>query len=211
MNEHSDAYIAKCLELGILTKAPIRKYPLRAANLGIVLKAYALTAHKSYTLNNRDYSVLAGHNLYLTDDGLAWLYESFRRYTFAYLRSTFQFVFSKATPDDIVNLETYEGMRNFQGTLGDKPKAGSKRGAVLVRSYGKDRKITKEFIFESIVLARKEALNLTRYYPADEFKLYALRPLKPKADGSINYCRVEIPLVLPPSMRGVHSNLPNVR
>ena len=62
--------------LGYL-RNPLRNYPLRAANLAAVLKAYAIEAKLPYTLNNQKFDELSDYKLYLTDAGLEWLLSVF--------------------------------------------------------------------------------------------------------------------------------------
>lgn len=207
MHVYSDAYINKCKELGILTDEPIRKFPLRSANLAIVLKAYAITAHLPYGIDNRSFHILDDYKLYLTDDGLEWLIQTFKQFSFPYLRSTFQFVFSGATKDDIDNVN-YFGYGNFRGITGEKPKAGTKQKAILVRSYGKNGKIKKEFPFDTIREARQAVLELTRFYPMEQFKLFRIRTQK--KNGKEYTFRSEIPLILEKSKRGLNSTFGRV-
>ena len=206
--QQSDLYVTKCLELGILTDEKIRAYPLRSANLAVVLKAYAITMRMPYTINNRHLELLDDYDLYLTDGGLEWLFSIFKQFSLQYLRSAFQFVFSYAREDDIGDPK-YMGYNNFRGIIGDKPKAGTKQKAVLVRSYGKNGKIKKEFPFDTLREARQGVIDLTRFYPIDEFKLYRIR--RQHKNGKDYYYRSEVPLLLKESKRGLTGNLPNDR
>lgn len=204
---YTDAYVAKCKELGILTDDSIRKYPLRAANLAMVLKAYATDTNQPYTLNNQRYSeVFSDFALYLTEGGLEWLFDFFTRHSLSFLKSTFQFLFTNATQFEVDHPETYAGFNNLRGTVGDRPKAGTKQGAILVRTCGN---LKKTYTFDSILEAREEFFNISRYYPVEEFTLYRVRKLLKK--GKTTYYKEQIPLILPPSRRGLAVNLPNVR
>lgn len=198
--------INKCKELGILTETSLRKYPLRAANLAVVLKAYAITALQPYKIDNQNLDVLAGYKLYLSEAGYEWLLDVFSQYSLAYLRSAFQFVFSNASEEDLKSPEKYSGYNNFRGTVGDKPKAGTKQKAVLVRRVGRVDRRTE---FDSILKAREEFFNLSRYLPASQFKLYRVRRQTKK--GKVYFYEEEIPLILERNNRGVDSNLPHLR
>jgi hypothetical protein len=194
------------MQIGILTDKPIRKYPLRAANLAMVLKAYAVASRLPYTVDNHNFDELSEYRLYLTEGGLEWLYNLFKQYSLAYLRSTFQFIFSAATEADVQNPEQYAGYNNFRGTIGDMPKAGTKQKAILVRRVGR---VDRKYEFNSILEAREEFFNLSRYFPADQFKLYRIR--KNTKRGKVYYYEQEIPLVLEKSKRGVAVNLPHLK
>jgi hypothetical protein len=198
--EFSERYITRCIDIGILTKKKIHEYPLRNANLAMVLKAYAVSTHKPYTVD-KNFEVLDDHKLYLTDGGFEWLLATFSMHSLQYLRSTFHFVFSNATEDDIDNPK-YMGYNNFRGITGDRPKAGTKQKAVLVHTQGK---LVKEYRFDTLREARKELLMLSRFYPIDEFTLYRIR----KNKGSTY--RSEVRTVLPENKRGAVSNLPHLR
>lgn len=198
--------ILDCLRLGILTETPHRKYPLRAANLSAVLKAYAIEARMPYTLNVRNLQELSDYKLYLTDEGLEWLYDVFKQHSLPFLRSAFQFVFSSATEDDVQNPEQYAGFNNFRGTIGERPKAGTKQKAVLVRKVGK---ALREYKFDSIREARAEFFNLSRFFPVDQFKLYRIR--KETRNKTPSYYREELPLIFKESKRGMVGNLPHLK
>lgn len=203
MHEH---LISKCKQLGILTETSTRKYPLRTANLAAVLKAYAITARQPYKIDNQNLDELRDYTLYLTEAGYEWLLDVFGQFSLAFLRSAFQFVFSNATEADLKKPEKYAGYRNFKGTIGDRPKAGTKQKAVLVRRVGRVDRRTE---FDSILKAREEFFNLSRYFPAEQFKLYRVR--KQTKKGRVYYYEEEIPLILEQNKRGVDSNLPHLR
>lgn len=184
--------IDECVDLGILTYKKVRKYPLRSANLFMVLKAHAIETHQPYTV---DATKKTDEKLYLTDAGLTWLYHVFTQRDLTFLRSVFQFVFSKATEYDLKHIDKYEGMKNFKGLSGERPKAGTKQKALLIRTR---KKVKQEFHFDNIREARQEILHLTRFYPADEFKLYRIRTTK---RGTF---KEEIPLIIGATNRGAH-------
>lgn len=201
MLKHSDSYIDVCKEIGILTDKKIRKYPLRSANLAVVLKAYAISTHRPYEINLHKVNVLDDYKLYLTDGGLEWLMYTFKQHSLKYLKSVFLFVFTNATEDDIED-ETYIGYNNFRGITGDRPKAGTKQKAILMHKH-------KEFHFETLKEARKELMNLARFYPLDDFKLYRIK--KNTKDGITRYYKREVPLIYKESKRGMNNNLPTRR
>lgn len=198
METYADRYIDKCIDIGILTKTSSRKYPLRSANLGMVLKAYALECNLPLTVNSTNFNVVDEHKLYLTDGGLEWLYSVFKKKDLEFLRRVFLFVFVHASEKDLLDLDNYKGMANFKGDVGVKPVAGTKVKAVLVRSYGKGGKIKKEYHFENIKEARAGLLDLTRFYPVDEFQLY-----KMKTDKKGYTYKDKITTVLKESKRGI--------
>lgn len=200
-------YIAKCKALGVLTDEKIRKYPLRAANLAMVLKAYAVDTNQAYTLNNLKYDeVFSEYELYLTEGGLEWIFDFFKRHGLAFLRTVFQFMFANATDFEVQHPETYAGFNNLRGTVGDKQKAGTKQAAILERLVGR---VKKQYHFTTLREAREEFFRLSRYYPIEEFTLYRIRKLT--KNGRETHYKEKVPLLLPESRRGRVVNLPNVR
>lgn len=187
---NSTKYVDDCLRLGILTEVKIYKYPLRSANLAVILKAYANETHQPYEIKTSYYYVLSDYSLYLTPSGFEWLLYTFQKHSLEFLRATYGFVFSKAKESDITNVN-YIYYNNFRGVTGDRPKAGSKQKAVLVRII---KRAKREFHFNSLREARDAFMNFSRFYPTEEFKLYRI-----KKD-----CREEVPLILPPNKRGAH-------
>jgi hypothetical protein len=210
MLEHTDKYIERCVEIGILTKEPIRKYPLRASNLAMLLKAYAISTNKPYTIDNQRYHLLQDYKVYVTDEGLLWLYDLFSGHSLNFLKRTFQYLFINVKNiEEVSYCHLMPSLANFRGEVGEQPKAGSKQAAILVRSFGKNNKVKKEFHYPELRLARQAVLELTRFYPVDEFKLYRIRKLTKK--GKVTYYREEVPILLEPSKRGLSNNLPNTR
>jgi len=196
MLEHTDAYITKCVDLGILSSSSFRKYPLRPLNLAVVLKTYATTSGIPYDLNNNKLQEIAHHTYYLTDEGLTWFYNVLSSWSFPFVRSMFPILFAKATESDLKALDKYYGLANFRGTVGQRPKAGSKQEAMLVRMNGK-RKIT--YKFATLHEARAELLSLSRYYPLQDFKLYR---------RMTNGYFAQVPLVVSANKRRQTNNLP---
>lgn len=200
MREFSAKYIERCIIVGILTKEEIHKYPLRSANLAMVLKAYAVASHQPYDLSKGSYALLDPYKLYLTEEGFDWLLGVFNSHSFRFLRRTFPFVFTMAKRDDVSD-PNYQGYRNFRGLIGDRPKAGTKQGAVLVRTYGRNNERTQEFKFKTLKKAREELVRFLRFYPPEEFTLYRLK--KQKVGGKYKYYRSEVPLMLEENNRGI--------
>lgn len=200
------AYILRCKELGILTDEAIRKYPLRAANLAVVLKAYAHSTYQHYTIDTQDLTALEGHNLYLTADGFEWLVGVFNSHSLPFLRSAFGFVFSNATEADLLDPNTYQGYGNFRGEIGDRPKTGTVQKAVLVRKVGRTY---RETYFDTLKEAREAIFDFAKYLPMKDFKLYRIR--KYTRNGNVTYGRAEVPLILDKNKRGVADNLPHLR
>jgi hypothetical protein len=200
---HTDAYIDKCLILGILTTDNIRKYPLRSANLAVVLKVYATFAGLPYQLNNQQYEkVFATYRLYLTDQGLQWLFEEFKQHSLSFWLRLFPFIFNQITEKDIQRLEKHPAFGNFKGKRGVRTVAGSKQRAILEI---KINKATKKIHYNSVAEARKAVLELSRFYPVDHFLLYRI-----KQDRNRSYPQL-IPTILKESKRGAVCNLPHVR
>ena len=169
MFEHTDQYISKCVDLGILSLSPYREYPLRPLNLAVVLKAYALTSALPYDFNHMKLQEIEHHVYYLTDAGLEWLYRTLGSWSLNFLRSNFSQIFAKATEDDLKSLDKYQGLANFRGTVGIRPKAGSKQSAVIVHRQGNR---IRKYNFNALRDAREELVRLSRFYPISEFKLY---------------------------------------
>jgi hypothetical protein len=204
--ESTDYYVSQCITTGILTTDRIRKYPLRPSSIAVVVKAFALKARMPFEIDAHKVNEFDTYRLYLTDKGLAWLLNEFKQYTLVFLRSTFQYVFSQATPKDIENLEQYQGLNNFRGIVGVNYKAGATHPALIVREYGKNNKLKTETQYNTLVDARQELLHLTRFYPIEQFKLFRL--IKTKKG---TYTRSSVPLFLETNRRGVPVNLPHLK
>jgi hypothetical protein len=199
--------IEKCKSTGILTEASIRKYPLRSGNIAVVLKAYALKTRMPFIIETLNLTQLDVYKLYLTPEGLDWLINEFKGYTLAFLRTGFQFVFSKAGVKDLEDIESYQGLNNFKGLVGINYKVGTMYPAVLVRKYGKNGSMGLETKYDTLAEARKDVLHLTRFYPADQFTLYRLS--LNKKNGV--YYKHKVPLFLEENRRGLTVNLPHLK
>jgi hypothetical protein len=199
--------IEKCKSTGILTEASIRKYPLRSGNIAVVLKAYALKLRMPFIIETINLKELDVYKLYLTPEGFDWLINEFKGYTLAFLRTGFQFVFSKAGVKDLKDIESYQGLNNFKGLVGINYKVGTMYPAVLVRKYGKNDSMELETKYDTLAEARKDVLHLTRFYPADQFTLYRLS--LSKQNGV--YYKHKVPLFLEENRRGVPINLPHLK
>lgn len=208
MLEKATDLLERCLEFGILTEEKNRKYPLRPNNLTVVLKALAVSLYTAYEVNVWRPDAIPPGDYYLTDGGLEWLISVFRGKSLAFNRMTYVFVFSKATEEDMKDLINYEGMRNFKGERGIKPKAGSKQPAVIVRRFGPKGLFKKEFPFDTLHEARDALFDLLKVYPATEFTLLRIRKLT--KNGKATYYREQVPLILPPK-KEKPVNLPTAR
>lgn len=210
MLEQAENLLDRCLEYGILTEEKIRKYPLRPANLQVVLKALANALYLPYEINVHRTEDIPEGEYYLTEGGFDWLILVFQSKSLEYNRVGYQFVFSKATESDMKDLRNYEGMQNFKGVRGIKPKAGSKQSAVLVRRFGPRGALKKEFPFDTLHEARDAIFELLKYYPAEEFTLYRIR--KQTKKGKVYYFRDKLPLVVEPDTTKARPvNLPHLR
>ena len=186
MLEHTDAYIRKTVDLGILTPSPFRKYPLRPMSLATVLKLYATEAGLPYDINNQKLKEIAHHKYYLTDEGLAWFYSAIKDHSIVYLRSQFRSLFATMADRDYGHLDSFPPLANFRGTVGDFQRS-SKQTAQLVHTQGKRVKV---YDFPTIVEARGELLRMSRFYPIEEFRLYRITWNKTKG----RMVRIEIKL-----------------
>jgi len=200
MKELIDQYINQCITVGILTPEKIRKYPLRPGNIAVVLKAYALHSKLPFTLDNNDISIYNGYVLYLTKDGYNWIIQEFKKYTLVFLRSGFQHLFVNLK--SVEKLEEHNGLNNLKGVTGINYKEGTLNGAVLIRKQGVR---THELYFTTLAEAREEVINLTRFYPVEDFTLYRMS----KSKGV--YYKQKVPLILESNRRGVSVNLPHLK
>ena len=200
MNYLVDQYLYQCMTVGILTVDKFRNYPLRAGNLGVVLKLYSLYAKLPFVFDITNIEDYEDKNMYLTTLGYNWLINEFKKYTLVYLRSTFRHVFSNLK--NIEELETYKGLNNFKGIVGENYKAGTLSGAVLIREHGVKK---YEWSFQTLAEARKEVINLTRFYPIEQFTLYRT------GESKSVYYKQKVPLILESNRRGVPVNLPHLK
>jgi len=200
MKELVDKYIDQCITIGILTPEQTRKYPLRSGNIAVVLKAYALHSKLPFTLDNNDVSIYDNYKLYLTEDGYRWLIDEFKKYTLIFLRSTFQHLFVNLK--SINDLEKHNGLNNLKGITGVNYKEGTLNGALLIQKQGVR---THELYFTTLAEARQEVINLTRFYPIENFILYRMS----KSKGV--YYKQRVPLILEANRRGVSINLPHLK
>jgi hypothetical protein len=200
MKELVDKYIDQCITVGILTTEKIRKYPLRPGNIAVVLKTYSLHSKLPFTLDNNDVSIYDGYVLYLTKDGYNWIIQEFKKYTLIFLRSSFQHLF--ANLKSVEKLEEHNGLNNLKGITGINYKEGTLNGAILIRKQGVR---THELYFTTLAEARKEVINLTRFYPIENFTLYRTGKVKGV------YYKQKVPLILESNRRGVPVNLPHLK
>jgi hypothetical protein len=192
--------IAECIRVGILTQDIIRKYPLQNGNLAVVLKVYALYVRLPFVFDYKNLEEYKEYKLYLTETGYAWIINEFKKYTLIYLRSTFPHLF--ANLKSIEHINGYTGLNNLKGLTGVNYLAGTKGGALLVRKQGTR---TFEETFDTLLEARKEVLNLSRFYPIENFILYRT--------GYRNgvYYKNKVQLILESNRRGVPVNLPHLK
>jgi hypothetical protein len=200
MKELVDKYIDQCITIGILTPEQIKKYPLRSGNVAVVLKAYALHSKLPFTLDNNDISIYNDYKLYLTKDGYDWLINEFKKYTLVFLRSTFQHLFVNLKY--LNDLEKHNGLNNLKGITGVNYKQGTLNGALLVQKQGVRM---QELYFTTLAKARQEVINLTRFYPIENFILYRMS----KSKGV--YYKQKVPLILESNRRGMAINLPHLK
>lgn len=193
--------LSKCLDKGILTTEKNRRYSLLASSLGVVLKAYATENLLPYELN---FSALEEpkQSYYLTYDGLQWLYAHFRNHSVEYLQKVYTPFFITTTKV----IEQSHLLNNFRGETGKKPRAGSKQPAILVY---RNKRVKKEYHFETIHEARDYVVQITRQLPLDQFTLYRIRKLMKK--GKVTHYREEIPLIVDKGRRGQAVNLPHLK
>jgi hypothetical protein len=200
MDSFADKYIDQCIAIGLLTKEKIRKFPLRSASIAVILKTYALYNKLPFTINTKKLNIFDDYKLYLTFEGYLWVINEFKKYSLTFLKNTFQFVFSNL--EDIKDLENCVGLNNLKGVSGVNYKVGTINSAVLIRQKGL---IKKEYVYKTLAEARKDVLNLTRFYPAEQFTLYRTG----KTKGV--YYKQKVPLILESNRRGMSSILPHLK
>ena len=173
---------------GVLTKDPIRKYPLSLANLQVILKIYAVNNRQPFTYS---ISKTKGQftEYYLTDEGLEYFYEFFNSHSLAYCRSTFSNFFTQYKEDVMPDPRTYHMFNNFRGVSGKKQEAGTKQRALIVR---KVKRCERKYEFDSIKQARQQLNLWLTLYPIEEFTLYRVREQKGYT------VREKIPLIVTP-------------
>ena len=159
------------LDLGILTKEKIRKYPLKYTNLQAILKVYAINNNIPFRLYIYKCAGIATE-YYLTDYGLEYIYSFFRSKSLDYVRSIFGFLFTYGTEENLKHPETYSFFNNFRGTTGVRNKLGSKTPAMVVHTVNKAKRI---YNFNSIAEARAQLKIWFTQYPVDQFEIYRLR------------------------------------
>lgn len=174
--------LQQCKDEGILTEDKIRKFPLTLSNLHVVLKIYAIQNYMPYT-----YKLEKGVNTtyYLTDKGLEWFYEFFRKHSFSHCRSLFSQLLINASEG--FEPSTYPYFSNFRGTDGIHNVAGTKQKALIIRTV---KRCERKYYFDSIKEARDTLRIWLTQYPIEEFKLYRVREQK----GTT--FKEEIPLVI---------------
>jgi hypothetical protein len=195
-----ESYITQCVNAGILTEEKIKSYKLKPGSLAVILKVYALYNKIPFVFNAQTFAEYKNYNLFLTDEGYVWLINEFKKYTLSFLRSTFSHIFLRL--NDLNKLESYNGLNNFKGISGTNYKAGTKSSAVLLRKQGAR---VHELFFTTLAEARKEVINLTRFYPVEDFNLYLVTNSKGV------YYRQKVPLILESNRRGVPVNLPHLK
>jgi hypothetical protein len=195
-----DSIVEQCIQVGILTKDKVKKYPLQNGNLAVVLKIYAMYVRLPFVFNYKQLKEYKNYKLYLTDTGYSWVINEFKKYTLLYLRSAFPHLF--ANLNNLDNIDTYKSLNNFKGITGVNYLAGTKGGALLIRRQGTH---TFEETFDTLLEARKEILNLSRFFSIENFVLYRT--------GYRNgvYYKNKIPLILESNRRGVPVNLPHLK
>ena len=175
----------------------IRKYKLKPGNLAVILKVFALYNKIPFEYNTHDLSTdYLNYDLYLTKHGYEWLITEFKKYTLPYLRTTFSHIFLRL--NDLERLDNYNGLNNFKGTSGANYKAGTKASAILIRKQGVR---THELYFTTLAEARQEVINLTRFYPVENFTLYLVS----------KNVKQKVPLILETNRRGMAINLPHLK
>lgn len=195
-----ESYIIECLNAGFLTKEKIKDYKLKPGNIAVVLKVYALYSKIPFEYDTRNINHYQDYNLFLTDAGYTWLINEFKKYTLSFLRSTFSHVFLRLK--NLNELEKYNGLNNFKGISGINYKVGTKSSAILIRQQGVHK---HELFFSTLAEARKEVINLTRFYPVEQFTLFTVS----NVEGM--YYRQKVPLILKTNRRGVPVNLPHLK
>lgn len=181
MKHHTQKYLDACIRVGILTAEKTRKYSLRAYNLGVVLKLYALSLNLPYSLKSRGVTKAIPDSQYtLTDVGLEWVFTSFKNYSLEYLQSVFSILFINADEHTLNNPHAFDGFNNLRGITGRKQKRGSLRPALVIHYYSVNKNLKRERRFDTLAQAREYLFDASKYYPIDSFKLYSIRTRKNK-------------------------------
>lgn len=197
MSDLIQSYITQCINIGILTEEKIRKYKLKPGSLAVILKVFALYNKVPFEFSTHELDInYSNYDLYLTKQGYEWLVTEFKKFTLSYLRATFSHIFLRL--NDLNKLEQYNGLNNFKGISGTNYKAGTKTAAILIRKQGVR---THELYFHTLAEARKEVINLTRFYPVENFTLYMVN----------KNIKQKVPLILESNRRGVPINLPHLK
>lgn len=200
MNSFVETFVNQCINIGILTEEKIKKFKLQPGNIAIVLKLFALYNKVPFEYNTQNLNEYKNYNLFLTKQGYEWLINEFKKYTLSFLRSTFTHIFIRL--DNLNDLDTFDGLNNFKGITGTNYKSGTKAGAILVRKQGVH---THELYFTTLAEAREEVINLTRFYPVENFTLYIV------SKNKNSYYKNKVPLILESNRRGVPVNLPHLK
>lgn len=181
MDDQVERYLKICIDVGILTTEKIRKYPLRVSNFYVVLKAFAVDSNLDFEFNQYKFDDYYNDKYYLTDSGLNWLYVVFSNHSLDFNRRVYMFLFHSATKEDMYHLDRYDKLNNFRGESGNSQKYVNGHKAVIVRHYGKNNKITREFEYENIKVARKALVEFLRYYPVEQFEIFTIHHYSTKA------------------------------
>lgn len=191
MRHHTDTYLQRCLEEGYLTTDKIYKYSLKPSYLAILLKTYAVDNHLPYDANMYYLKHIKEYDYYyLTEAGFAWALSVYSRYSFEFLRSTFNFMFTKAKDLDEALDPNHAIYDNFRGIRGASGRYAKPTPCVLVWDNGKE---VKEFPFDSLLEAREYAKTLFGFHSPDEFTLYSI--INKKRNGKISPYRQKAKII----------------
>lgn len=164
-------YTQALIDLGFLTLEPIRKYPLKKTSYNNILKLYAHNSKKPYKHKLYQFDNVTIDNYYLTDAGIEWMYNTFEsmtpQYRLTLMPEYFNMKGNYVRGNPMLN--------NLIGTYGINPKSMYSREAILVRRYGKNNKIVKEYHYPTSKEAREAVLEYLKYYPIEQFELYVIK------------------------------------
>ena len=160
--------LLKCKEEGVLTEEKIRKYPLSLSNLQVILKMMAVESFEPYEMK-MEKGVATTY--YLTDEGLEWFYDFFRKHSFVYCKSLFSHLLIHTNEKEFDPV-THKDFSNFRGTDGVHSVAGTKQRAMITRTVGK---CVRKYFFDSIKEARDTLKIWLTLYPIEQFTIYRIR------------------------------------
>ena len=161
------------LDLGIITKEKLYKYPLKATNLQVLLKVYATLTYQPFDYYTKVIGLKGvATEYYTTPEGIQWLYNFFSNKTLKFARVLCSNLFVRAKEETLKHLDTYPYFNNFRGTSGVQAIQGSKTPALIIRTVGKRQ---YRYEFKSIYEARQMLNYWLLSNPIEQFAIYRIK------------------------------------